>query len=145
MKTLLQRVLHASVTVDGHVVGEINAGLLALVGIERDDSDDTIDKMLHRLVHYRIFSDENGRMNVNLLDHGGDLLLVSQFTLVANTRRGLRPSFSDGATPEHGKAMFDRLVNNAQALCPRVATGLFGADMQVALINDGPVTFLLET
>lgn len=144
MKALLQRVAHASVTVDHQCIGQINAGLLVLVGIEKEDNDANIDKMLHRLTRYRIFNDSNGRMNVNLLDHGGGLLLVSQFTLVADTRRGLRPGFSHGATPEHGKAIFDKLVEKARALCPQVATGEFGANMQVELINDGPVTFMLE-
>lgn len=145
MKALLQRVTSASVTVNNNVIGQINTGLMVLVGVERDDDDATVDKMLHRLTHYRLFSDKHGRMNVNLLDHGGDLLLVSQFTLVADTQRGLRPGFSRGATPEQGQAMFDKLVEKARAICPCVETGNFGADMQVALINDGPVTFLLET
>lgn len=144
MKALLQRVSEAQVRVEGSVIGKIQAGLLVLVGIERDDDTQTVDKMLHRLTHYRVFSDEHGRMNVNLLDHGGGLLLVSQFTLVADTSRGLRPGFSQGATPEHGKAMFELLVERARVVCPRVETGEFGADMQVSLVNDGPVTFMLE-
>lgn len=144
MKALLQRVSRASVTVDHQCIGQIDAGLLVLIGVEKEDDDVSIDKMLHRLTHYRIFSDDNGRMNINLLDHGGGLLLVSQFTLVADTSRGLRPGFSHGATPEHGKAIFDRLVDKARTLCPQVETGEFGADMQVELINDGPVTFMLE-
>lgn len=145
MKALLQRVSRASVTVADQRIGQIEAGLLVLIGVEKDDDDAAIDKMLHRLTHYRVFSDASGRMNVNLLDHGGELLLVSQFTLVADTRRGLRPGFSQGATPEHGKAIFDKLVEKARALGPRVETGEFGADMQVELVNDGPVTFMLET
>lgn len=144
MKALLQRVSRASVTIDDQCVGRIEAGLLVLIGIEKEDNEATLDKMLHRLTHYRIFSDEEGRMNVNLLDHGGGLLLVSQFTLVADTRRGLRPGFSHGASPEHGRTMFDRLVTKARDLCPLVETGQFGADMQIELINDGPVTFMLE-
>lgn len=145
MKALLQRVSRASVTVADQRIGQIEAGLLVLIGVEKDDDDAAIDKMLHRLTHYRVFSDASGRMNVNLLDHGGELLLVSQFTLVADTRRGLRPGFSQGATPEHGKAIFDKLVEKARTLGPRVETGEFGADMQVELVNDGPVTFMLET
>lgn len=144
MKALLQRVSRASVSVADQRIGQIEGGLLVLVGIEKEDDDATIDKMLHRLTHYRVFSDEDGRMNVNLLDHGGELLLVSQFTLVADTSRGLRPGFSQGASPEHGRAIFERLVEKARALGPRVETGEFGADMQVELINDGPVTFMLE-
>lgn len=144
MKALLQRVSEAQVRVNNEMIGEIQAGLLVLVGIERDDDAQTVDKMLHRLTHYRVFSDENGRMNVNLLDQGGGLLLVSQFTLVADTSRGLRPGFSQGATPAHGKAMFELLVERARALCPHVATGEFGTDMKVSLVNEGPVTFMLE-
>lgn len=144
MKALLQRVTCASVSVNNEVVGRIDTGLLVLIGVERDDDDATVDKMLHRLVHYRVFNDERGRMNLNLRDHGGGLLLVSQFTLVADTRRGLRPGFSQGASPEHGRAIFDRLVEKAHLQCPHVATGQFGADMQVTLVNDGPVTFMLE-
>lgn len=144
MKALLQRVSRASVTVADQRIAQIDTGLLVLIGVEKEDDDAAIDKMLHRLTHYRVFSDKNGRMNVNLLDHGGDLLLVSQFTLVADTRRGLRPGFSQGATPEHGKAVFERLVEKARTLGPRVETGEFGADMQVELVNDGPVTFMLE-
>lgn len=144
MKALLQRVSRASVSVDSQCIGCIGSGLLVLVGIEKEDDDATIDKMLHRLTHYRVFSDENGRMNVNVLDHGGELLLVSQFTLVADTSRGLRPGFSHGATPEHGYAIFERMVAKARALSLRVETGKFGADMQVELVNDGPVTFMLE-
>lgn len=144
MKALLQRVSQAHVTVDQERIGEIQGGLLVLIGIERDDDATTVDKMVHRLTHYRVFSDAQGRMNVNLLDHGGGLLLVSQFTLVADTSRGLRPGFSQGASPEHGQAMFDLLVSRARGVCTQVETGRFGADMQVSLVNDGPVTFMLE-
>lgn len=144
MKALLQRVSRASVSVDDQCIGRIGSGLLVLVGVEKEDDDATLDKMLHRLTHYRVFSDENGRMNVNVLDHGGELLLVSQFTLVADTSRGLRPGFSHGATPEHGYAIFKKMVEKARALGVHVETGKFGADMQVALVNDGPVTFMLE-
>ena len=144
MKALLQRVSRASVSVDDQCIGHIGSGLLVLVGVAKEDNDATIDTMLRRLTHYRVFSDDNGRMNVNLLDHGGELLLVPQFTLVADTSRGLRPGFSHGATPEHGCAIFERLVEKARALGLHVETGKFGADMQVELVNDGPVTFMLD-
>lgn len=145
MRALIQRVTHARVTVEGESVGEIDHGLLALIGVEAEDDPARAAKMLHKLLNYRVFSDSHGRMNDNLQQADGGLLLVSQFTLVAATHKGLRPSFSRAAPPEHGRAMFDHLVARACDAWPRVATGQFGADMQVSLTNDGPVTFLLET
>ncbi|WP_027351398.1 D-aminoacyl-tRNA deacylase [Halotalea alkalilenta] len=145
MKALIQRVTRAAVSVEGEVVGEIGPGLLALIGVERDDDTRQIEKMLHKLLNYRIFSDAEGKMNLGLAASGGGLLLVSQFTLVADTAKGLRPGFSRGASPEHGERIFDQLVEAARTALPQVATGRFGADMQVALINDGPVTFMLES
>lgn len=144
MKALIQRVSEASVTVDHQVIGQIGPGLLALIGVEKDDGDAQIEKMLHKLLHYRIFSDDNGKMNLGLEASGGELLLVSQFTLVADTAKGLRPGFSRGASPEHGRAVFDRLLSAARERLPETQSGQFGADMQVALINDGPVTFMIE-
>ncbi|WP_025733581.1 D-aminoacyl-tRNA deacylase [Carnimonas nigrificans] len=144
MKALIQRVSEASVTVDHQVIGQIGPGLLALIGVEKDDGDAQIEKMLHKLLHYRIFSDDNGKMNLGLEASGGGLLLVSQFTLVADTAKGLRPGFSRGASPEHGRAVFDRLLSAARERLPETQSGQFGADMQVALINDGPVTFMIE-
>lgn len=144
MKILIQRVTSASVTVDKQVVGEIDQGILALVGVESDDTRDKIDKILHKLLNYRIFSDEQGKMNCSLVDVKGGLLLVSQFTLVANTKSGLRPSFSSAAPPALGLELFDYMVTQARDKHPIVATGQFGADMKVQLVNDGPVTFLLE-
>ncbi|WP_251976014.1 D-aminoacyl-tRNA deacylase [Salinicola avicenniae] len=145
MRALIQRVTHASVSVDDEIVGRIDHGLLALIGVAAEDDAASAERLLHKLLHYRVFADEAGRMNRNLQQAEGGLLLVSQFTLVAATDKGLRPSFSSAAPPAHGQAMFEHLVTRAQAAWPKVATGRFGADMQVALVNDGPVTFLLET
>ncbi|GAB2789471.1 D-aminoacyl-tRNA deacylase [Halomonas shantousis] len=145
MKALIQRVTRASVEVEGRPVGAIGHGLLALVGIERGDDEARADKLLHKLLHYRVFADPDGKMNRNLQQAEGGLLLVSQFTLAADTRKGLRPSFSSAAAPSEGDRLFHYLIARAQAAWPHVATGEFGADMQVALVNDGPVTFLLDT
>ncbi|MGO3056368.1 MAG: D-aminoacyl-tRNA deacylase [Halomonas sp.] len=145
MKVLIQRVKQASVVVEGQTIGAIDQGLLALVGVERDDSDAAVEKMLHKLLHYRVFSDADGKMNLNLQQINGGLLLVSQFTLAAETRKGLRPGFSSAAAPAEGERLFNQLVAKAQSAWPNVTTGQFGADMQVALVNDGPVTFLLES
>ncbi|RUR35610.1 D-aminoacyl-tRNA deacylase [Vreelandella populi] len=145
MKVLIQRVRKASVTVEGQTIGAIDQGLLALVGVEKGDSDAAVEKMLHKLLHYRIFSDAEGKMNLNLQQIDGGLLLVSQFTLAAETHKGLRPGFSSAAPPAEGERLFNGLVTRAQSAWPKVAIGQFGADMQVALVNDGPVTFLLES
>lgn len=144
MKALIQRVTHASVSIDGCIVGEIDQGILALVGVESDDTSERADKLLHKLLNYRIFSDENDKMNKSLLDIKGGLLLVSQFTLVANTKSGLRPSFSSAAPPVLGERLFNYLLGQARQKHQQVATGQFGANMQIQLVNDGPVTFLLE-
>ena len=144
MRGLIQRVQHANVVVDGEVTGEIGSGLLLLLGVERDDDRAKADKLLEKVLKYRVFSDADGKMNLGLNDAGGGLLVVSQFTLVADTRKGLRPGFSSGASPEHGAAIYDYFVKQAKTLHPEVATGRFGADMKVSLLNDGPVTFMLE-
>ncbi|WP_026001896.1 D-aminoacyl-tRNA deacylase [Vreelandella stevensii] len=144
MKALIQRVTTASVTVEGQVIGAIDHGLMALIGVEKGDSEANADKLLHKLLNYRVFSDEAGKMNHNLQQAQGGLLLVSQFTLAADTRKGLRPGFSSAAPPEEGERLFDYLVARARQAGPPMATGQFGADMQVALVNDGPVTFMLE-
>ena len=144
MKLLIQRVTEARVEVEGEVVGRIGQGLLALVGIEPQDDQATLSRALHKLLNYRVFSDEAGKMNRSLTDMQGGLLLVSQFTLAADTKSGMRPSFSSAAPPSQGAALFDGLVEMAKARHPQVATGRFGANMQVHLVNDGPVTFLLE-
>jgi D-aminoacyl-tRNA deacylase len=145
MKALIQRVRGARVEVDGEVVGAIDQGLLALVGVEPQDTPASVEKILHKLLNYRVFSDAAGKMNLSLSDSGGGLLLVSQFTLAADTKSGLRPSFSSAAPPALGAELFDLLVTQARGKHPQVATGQFGTDMQVHLINDGPVTFLLES
>lgn len=145
MKALIQRVSHASVEVDGRTVGAIDQGLLALIGVEQGDNEARADRLLHKLLHYRVFSDASGRMNLDLQQIGGGLLLVSQFTLVADTGRGLRPGFSKAAPPAEGERLFSYLLTRAQASWPHIASGEFAAHMQVNLANDGPVTFLLET
>ncbi|MRI31960.1 D-tyrosyl-tRNA(Tyr) deacylase [Endozoicomonas sp. OPT23] len=144
MRGLIQRVQFASVVVDGETVGEIQEGLLLFLGVEKDDDQAKVNKLLEKVLKYRVFSDENGKMNLGLKDTDGGLLIVSQFTLVADTRKGLRPGFSSGATPEHGEKMYDYFVSRARELHPDIATGRFGADMKVSLLNDGPVTFNLE-
>ncbi|PJI46613.1 MAG: D-tyrosyl-tRNA(Tyr) deacylase [Pseudomonas sp.] len=144
MKGLIQRVRGARVEVEGEIVGAIDHGLLALVGVEPQDDEESVNRLLHKLLNYRVFGDDDGKMNLSLSDVGGGLLLVSQFTLAADTRKGLRPSFSSAAPPEKGAALFDLLVEQARERHPLVATGRFGANMQVHLVNDGPVTFLLE-
>ena len=144
MKALLQRVSQASVSIDGVEVARIAGGLLVLVGIEPDDNQQSLEKMLHKLLNYRVFADEQERMNKSLTEIQGGLLLVSQFTLAADTRSGLRPGFSTAAAPAQAEALFEQLVQMAQARYANVQTGQFGADMQVQLVNDGPVTFMLE-
>ncbi|WP_266157830.1 D-aminoacyl-tRNA deacylase [Dyella silvatica] len=144
MIALIQRALSARVDVDNETVGAIGPGLLALVAVQPDDGEAQTRRMLERLLGYRVFSDEQGRMNRSLTDTGGELLLVSQFTLAADTRSGMRPSFTSAATPEHGRRWFERLVELARAVHPRVEIGRFGAHMQIHLVNDGPVTFWLD-
>jgi D-tyrosyl-tRNA(Tyr) deacylase len=144
VKLLIQRVRGARVEVEGEIVGAIDQGLLALVGIEPQDDAASLAKGLQRLLNYRVFSDADGKMNLSLSQVSGGLLLVSQLTLAADTRSGLRPSFSSAAPPAQGLALFEQLVEMARQQHPQVASGRFGADMQVHLVNDGPVTFLLE-
>ncbi|MFV8780814.1 D-aminoacyl-tRNA deacylase [Microbulbifer sp. SA54] len=144
MKGLIQRVKHARVEVAGETVGAIDHGILLLLGVEASDSRASADKLLHKVLHYRVFSDEQGKMNLNVQQAEGGLLVVSQFTLVADTAKGLRPSFSRGASPQQAEELYDYFLEQAQARLPSVAGGQFAADMQVSLCNDGPVTFLLE-
>lgn len=144
MKALIQRVKHARVTVDDETVGEIGPGMLVLVGIDSHDTEQSVDGLADRLLKYRLFSDDQGRMNLNVGQVGGGVLLVSQFTLSADTHKGLRPGFSSAAAPTDGERLFGRVVERIEAQHSPVATGRFGADMQVSLQNDGPVTFLLE-
>ena len=142
---LIQRVSSAYVSVDDKVVGSIGPGLLALVAVEPNDTIAIVHRLIDRTVAFRIFDDAAGKMNLGLGQVGGELLLVSQFTLAADTRKGLRPSFTSAASPEHGREMYDRAVDHARMVLPgKVATGRFGAHMQVSLVNDGPVTFWLQ-
>jgi D-tyrosyl-tRNA(Tyr) deacylase len=144
MIALIQRVTEARVEVDGEVVGAIGPGLLALVAVEPDDTEARAVRLLERLLGYRVFEDSDGRMNRSLVEVGGGLLLVSQFTLAADTTKGMRPSFTRAAAPELGRRLFDHLVAAARAAHPHVATGRFGAHMRIHLVNDGPVTLRLE-
>lgn len=144
MKALIQRVQSASVTVNNTVVGQIDQGLLVLLGVEPQDSQASADKILRKILAYRMFSDQDGKMNLSLNDTGGGLLLVSQFTLVADTRKGNRPSFTSAAPPAQAEALYDYLCAQSTVNHSNTEFGVFGADMQVALVNDGPVTFLLE-
>lgn len=141
---LLQRVSAAQVAVAGAMIGAIDRGIMVLVGMERGDGEAQADRLLERLLGYRVFADENGKMNLSVRDIGGGLLLVPQFTLAADTRQGMRPSFTPAAPPQEGQRLFDYLVTQALLAHSRVATGRFGADMQVSLTNDGPVTFWLH-
>lgn len=146
MKGLIQRVTHASVTVDQKTVSEIDAGLLLLLGIEKSDDPAIAEMLCRKVIHYRIFADDQGRMNRSLLDTGGYLLVVPQFTLAADTRSGTRPGFSVAAPPKQAEALFREFLAVSEQYIGEglVGRGQFGADMKVALVNDGPVTFLLE-
>ena len=144
MKGLIQRVSHAQVVVEGEVVGAIEQGLLLLLGVEQADTEQQADKLLHKVLNYRIFADEQGKMNLSVKDIGGGLLVVSQFTLAAETKKGLRPSFSSAANPALAEQLYQYFVTQAQQQHNIVATGIFAADMKVSLCNDGPVTFMLE-
>lgn len=141
---LLQRVSQAQVEIDQRIVGRIDQGLLVLVGVEKHDTEQTAQRLVERILGYRVFSDQQGKMNLSVKDVNGGILLVPQFTLAADTTKGMRPSFSSAAPPAVGEQLFNFLVQLAGSLHPVVATGRFGADMQVSLINDGPVTFLLN-
>jgi D-tyrosyl-tRNA(Tyr) deacylase len=144
MIALLQRVSRAEVVVEGRVVGAIGRGLLVLLGVEAGDTGSEADRLLERLLDYRVFADAGGKMNLSLRDVGGGLLLVPQFTLAADTRKGLRPGFSTAAAPDEGRRLFEHVVAGARRRFAPVAQGEFGADMKVTLTNDGPVTFWLQ-
>jgi len=144
MIALIQRVTEARVEVDDEVVGAIGPGLLALIGVERGDTAREAERLVERVIGYRVFADAAGRMNRSLAEVGGALLLVPQFTLAADTGSGLRPSFTPAAPPEQGQSLFDHALATARARHPEVATGRFGARMRVQLVNDGPVTFTLR-
>lgn len=144
MITLLQRVSAARVEVEQQVIAQIQQGLLVLVGVQADDDAALVERQLERLLNYRVFADSAGKMNLSLRDVQGGLLLVPQFTLAANTRKGRRPSFASAASPQQGETIFDAMVSAARTAHPLVESGRFGADMQVHLVNDGPVTFILD-
>lgn len=144
MKIVIQRVSHASVVIENNAVAKIGAGLLILCGFEAQDNSETLKKMIERCLNYRIFSDPQGKMNLSLKDTQGGLLLVPQFTLIADTDKGLRPGFSYGASPELGKKLFHELLSLAREKHSLVEEGHFGANMQINLCNDGPVTFILK-
>ncbi len=144
MIALLQRVTQAQVVVARQTIAQIGPGLLVFIGVERSDAEQQAERLLQRLLHYRVFADQDGKMNRGLLDVNGGLLLVPQFTLAADTHKGLRPSFTPAAEPQHGEWLFDYLVQQARAQYGKIETGRFGADMQVTLTNDGPVTFWLQ-
>ena len=144
MKALIQRVSQAQVEVNQQLSGEIGPGLVALIGIEKNDDITKADKLVKRMLSYRVFYDDLGKMNLSLSDIKGGLLIVSQFTLAADTKSGTRPGFSSAKNPKEAEVLYDYLVQQAQQLHSSVETGVFGADMQLTLTNDGPVTFLLE-
>ena len=144
MIALIQRVLNASVTVEGETVGKIGPGLLVLLGVEQDDNEQKAQRLCERVLGYRIFGDEDDKMNLNIQQAGGSLLVVSQFTLVADTQKGMRPSFSRGAVPQEADRLYRYFVGQCQERGIETQTGEFAADMQVALVNDGPVTFWLQ-
>lgn len=145
MKFVIQRVLEANVTVDRNIIGQINKGFLVLIGVSNTDTKEIADKMLRKMIGLRIFEDENGKTNLSLSDVQGSLLLVSQFTLYANCKRGNRPSFTDAGSPDHANAMYEYIIEKCKESVPIVETGSFGADMKVSLINDGPFTIVLDS
>ena len=145
MRAILQRVSSASVTVDGSVVGEIGVGLLVLLGVTHEDKESDAEYLADRILGLRIFGDDEGKMNLSVLDHGGSVLVVSQFTLYGDTRKGRRPSFDDAAPPELANRLYERFVEIVASRGVDVATGVFQASMSVALVNEGPVTFVLES
>ena len=144
MLTILQRVTMAKVTVNDQEIGRIHTGIMALLAVEKDDSEKEAQRLLERILNYRMFADADGRMNLSLRDINGGLLLIPQFTLAADTNSGNRPSFTPAAAPEKGKRLFDYIQKLASSIYSPVAFGQFGADMQVMLVNDGPVTFMLR-
>lgn len=145
MKAVIQRVRSASVEVEGKIVGEIGAGLLVLLGVARGDTAAEADFLAAKIANLRIFSDDAGKMNLSLIDSGGAMLVVSQFTIYGDTRKGRRPGFDQAAPPEMAKTLYEHFVSEARKLVSRVETGIFQASMAVALVNDGPVTFIVES
>lgn len=145
MRAILQRVSSASVTVDGSVVGEIGAGLLVLLGVGKDDTEAAAGYLAERILNLRVFADAAGKMNLSVVDSGGSVLVVSQFTLCGDTRKGRRPSFDGAASPELARRLYEGFVEAVRASGVRVATGVFQASMSVALVNEGPVTFVVDS
>lgn len=145
MKALIQRVTEASVSIEGQVFSKIEQGLVVLLGVEKGDDSAAVDKLLHKVSHYRIFSDTDGKMNLDVQQIAGSLLVVSQFTLAADTSKGLRPGFSTAAKPDLAESLYEEFISKAKVKNISVATGQFAADMKVALVNDGPVTFSLTS
>lgn len=144
MKLVIQRVSEASVSVQENVIGKIQKGFLVLIGVGKEDTEETVDKYIRKMLGLRIFEDENGKTNLSLKDVGGQLLLVSQFTLYANCRKGNRPSFIEAGDPAAAEALYEYMIRQCKKEIPVVETGEFGAEMQVSLINDGPFTIVLE-
>lgn len=145
MKTVIQRVRHARVVVDENTVGEIAQGLVVLIGVEQGDSFANADKLIKKLLNIRLFADSESKMNLSVTDIEGGLLLISQFTLAAETKKGNRPGFSNAAEPSQAREIYDYIISQTQQQYSRVASGQFAADMQITLLNDGPVTFILDT
>ena len=145
MKFVIQRVLEASVTVEGNVIGEINKGFLVLIGVGQNDTQEIADKLVKKLVGLRIFEDADGKTNLALADVGGELLLISQFTLYANCKKGFRPSFTDSGAPDMANQLYEYIIQKCKESIPNVQTGEFGADMKVSLVNDGPFTIILDS
>ncbi|MCI8293238.1 MAG: D-tyrosyl-tRNA(Tyr) deacylase [Hespellia sp.] len=145
MRFIIQRVEEASVTVDHQIIGAIQKGYLALIGISQDDTQEIADKMIRKMIGLRIFEDENGKTNLSLADVGGALLLISQFTLYANCKKGNRPSFIDAGKPEMANALYEYIITECGKSVPQVEQGRFGAEMKIQLINDGPFTILLDS
>lgn len=145
MKAVIQRVSRAQVRVEGKIIGEIGRGLLILLGVGRGDTAAEGDSLLNKIIHLRIFEDDQGKMNLSLLDCGGEVMIISQFTLYADCRQGRRPSFSEAGSPEAARSLYESFVDQAKRRGIRVATGIFQARMEVELVNSGPVTILLDT
>jgi len=145
MKFLIQRVSHASVKTEGKVIGEIQKGFLVFIGVSQEDTREIADKMIHKLIHMRIFEDENGKTNLSLEHVSGELLLISQFTLYADCKKGNRPSFIKAGTPDFANTMYEYIISECRKQFPEVQTGAFGADMKISLLNDGPFTIMLDS
>ena len=145
MRFVIQRVKNASVTVEENVTGEIGKGFLVLIGVSENDTEQIADKMIRKMTGLRIFEDENGKTNLSLADVNGSLLLVSQFTLYANCKKGNRPSFTEAGSPEKAEALYEHVIRECKKSVPGVQTGVFGADMDVSLVNDGPFTIILDS